>query len=120
MLPLAAQRDDFDFDRLFHTPHELDLARAAALFELDYEPVDSIAALEDALDRALARSSVSVVHVRVDARENERRFRDGVRPGLPGGRRRSGFVREDAGMRVRTIEVEGVRLRVVERDRATR
>jgi 2-succinyl-5-enolpyruvyl-6-hydroxy-3-cyclohexene-1-carboxylate synthase len=78
MLPLAAQRDRFDFDRLFHTPHDLDLERVAALFEMDYEAVASVATFEAALDRAIARPGVSVVHARVDARENEAHFREGV------------------------------------------
>jgi 2-succinyl-5-enolpyruvyl-6-hydroxy-3-cyclohexene-1-carboxylate synthase len=77
-LPVAAQREAVGFDRLFRTPHDLDLARAAALFELDYHRVESVADLELALDEALERPVVSIIHVRVDASDNENRFRESV------------------------------------------
>jgi 2-succinyl-5-enolpyruvyl-6-hydroxy-3-cyclohexene-1-carboxylate synthase len=77
-LPVAEQKDAVDFVRLFRTPHDLDLSRAAALFELDYRRVESVAELESALDAALERPVVSIIHVRVDASENETRFRDCV------------------------------------------
>jgi 2-succinyl-5-enolpyruvyl-6-hydroxy-3-cyclohexene-1-carboxylate synthase len=77
-LPVAAHRDAVGYDRLFRTPHDLDLARAAALFELDYHRVESVADLELALDEALERPVVSIIHVRVDASDNENRFRESV------------------------------------------
>jgi 2-succinyl-5-enolpyruvyl-6-hydroxy-3-cyclohexene-1-carboxylate synthase len=77
-LPVASQQEAVGFDRLFRTPHDLDLSRAAALFELEYRLVESEADLESALDQALERPVVSIVHVRVDASDNESRFRECV------------------------------------------
>lgn len=77
-LPVAGQREAVDFERLFHTPHEIDLARACALFELDYQNPDSLDSLEAALDLALLQPGVSVVHARVGAKQNEMHFREGV------------------------------------------
>jgi 2-succinyl-5-enolpyruvyl-6-hydroxy-3-cyclohexene-1-carboxylate synthase len=77
-LPIAEQGEAVAFDRLFRTPHGLDLARAAALFELDYERVDAPAALPKALEAALARPRVSIVHVRVDPTGNTRAFRQAL------------------------------------------
>ena len=74
-LPVAAQAESVHFDRLFRTPHDLDLARAAALFELDYREVKTIAELETALDEDLAKASVSIIHARFDAAANEAEFR---------------------------------------------
>lgn len=77
-LPIAAQGEAVAFERLFKTPHGVDLARAAALFELDYEAVDSAAALPKALATALARPRVSIVHVRVDPAGNTQQFRAAI------------------------------------------
>ncbi len=77
-LPIAEQGEAVAFERLFRTPHGVDLARAAALFELDYARVDAPAALPGALAAALARPRVSIVHVRVDPAENTRAFRAAV------------------------------------------
>jgi len=74
-LPVAEQAEAVGFDRLFRTPHDLDLAKAAALFELEYQRVDAIPEFEPALDRALASPTVSIVHVPLEAKENEARFR---------------------------------------------
>ena len=94
-LPVAAQGENVGFRELFRTPHDLDLARVAALFELDYDRIDddridyervgedhvegsrveALAAFEAAIERALARPSVSIVHVPIEASENEARFR---------------------------------------------
>jgi len=77
-LPIAAQGESVGFERLFRTPHDLDLSRAAALFEIDYCRATSLDELEQAIDRALQRPSVSIIHVRMDAATNEARFREGV------------------------------------------
>lgn len=74
-LPVAEQAEAVGFDRLFRTPHDLDLAKAAALFEIDYQRVDATGEFEPALDRALSSPSVSIVHVPLEAKENEARFR---------------------------------------------
>ncbi|MBY0400540.1 2-succinyl-5-enolpyruvyl-6-hydroxy-3-cyclohexene-1-carboxylate synthase, partial [Myxococcota bacterium] len=77
-LPIAEQGEAVAFERLFRTPHGLDLARAAALFELDYHAPGSLPELEGALAAALARPRVSLVHVRVDAEQNATRFRAAI------------------------------------------
>lgn len=80
-LPVAEQGEAVAFDRLFRTPHGLDLARAAALFDLDYERVDAPAALPKALAAALARPRVSIVHARVDPAANGAQFRAAIARG---------------------------------------
>lgn len=77
-LPVAEQGEAVAFDRLFRTPHGIDLARAAALFELDYEAVGSASGLAKVLAAALARPRVSIVHVKVDPEENTRQFRAAI------------------------------------------
>ncbi len=77
-LPVASQGEGVAFERLFRTPHGVDLARAAALFELDYFPVALPAELEKALAAAVGRPRVSLIHVRVDAAENEAHFRAAI------------------------------------------
>jgi 2-succinyl-5-enolpyruvyl-6-hydroxy-3-cyclohexene-1-carboxylate synthase len=74
-LPIAEQGEAVGFERLFRTPHGLDLSRAAALYDLDYHRATSAADLATALDEALSRPGVSVVHVPLEAGPNEARFR---------------------------------------------
>ena len=74
-LPVASQADDVDFRALFHTPHDLDLSRVAALFELDYARVEGLETFEAQIAAALSRPGVSIVHVPLAASENEARFR---------------------------------------------
>jgi 2-succinyl-5-enolpyruvyl-6-hydroxy-3-cyclohexene-1-carboxylate synthase len=78
-LPVAAQEEAVGFERLFRTPHDLDLSRAAALFEIDYVAANSPNELGDALDAAFESPSVSIIHVRMDAALNEARFRECVK-----------------------------------------
>jgi len=77
-LPVASQAEEIDFQKIFHTPHGLDLARVASLFELDYCAVDSVRELEAAIAEAVVRPGVSIVHVPVEADANEARFRRAV------------------------------------------
>ncbi len=74
-LPVASQAEDVAFRELFQTPHDLDLAGVAALFDLEYARAESLEALEAEMGRALERSCVSLVHVPIEASENEARFR---------------------------------------------
>jgi 2-succinyl-5-enolpyruvyl-6-hydroxy-3-cyclohexene-1-carboxylate synthase len=78
MLPVAEQGCDVAFQELFHTPHDVDLERAAALYELDYHRATDASALEQALESALATEGVSMIHVPIDPKTNERRFREAV------------------------------------------
>ena len=77
-LPIAAQAEDVAFDELFRTPHQVDLARVAALFELDYCVANGIGELESAIADAVGRPGVSIVHVPIEASVNEARFRRAV------------------------------------------
>jgi 2-succinyl-5-enolpyruvyl-6-hydroxy-3-cyclohexene-1-carboxylate synthase len=78
-LPVATQPEAVDFQRLFRTPHDLELSRAAALFEIDYCQAASADELRSALDEALERPATSIIHVRMEAKANEARFRECVR-----------------------------------------
>jgi len=77
-LPVASQGEAVEFDRLFGTPHGLDLARVAALFDLEYARVTTGPALATALDSAAEQGGVQIVHVPLDRSENEGRFRSAL------------------------------------------
>jgi 2-succinyl-5-enolpyruvyl-6-hydroxy-3-cyclohexene-1-carboxylate synthase len=77
-LPVAARGKAIGFDRLFRTPHDVDLSRAAGLFELDYRCVIDLPSLASALHRSWATAGVSIIHARFDAEENESAFRECV------------------------------------------
>lgn len=74
-LPVASQGEDVAFRELFTTPHDLELEHVATLFELDYARVESREAFEAEVGRAVTRPGVSIVHVPIEASENEARFR---------------------------------------------
>jgi len=68
-LPIAGQAH-IDHHRLFHTPHGLDLARAADLAGATlHQPTDP-ATLDAALAEALGTPGLHLVHVRTDAGTN--------------------------------------------------
>ena len=77
-LPVAEQVQSVAYERLFRTPHGVDLAHAAALFEVDYFPVASSSELDEALAATLARPRVSLIHARVDAAQNLASFRASI------------------------------------------
>jgi len=74
-LPIAEQGEAVHFERLFGTPHGLDLARVAALFELDYARVTSTRELDEALSAGLRRGGISLVHVPLDRERNRAQLR---------------------------------------------
>lgn len=74
-LPIAAQGADVSFEKLFGTPHGLDLSRVASLFDFHYERVRSPTELEDAIAEGKSRQGISLIHARFDRNENEARFR---------------------------------------------
>lgn len=78
MLPIARQGEAVAFRELFHTPHGLDLERVAAAFALPYARAGDVSGLEAAIDAAGLGRGVSIVHVPVDAKTNEQRFRAAV------------------------------------------
>ena len=75
MLPIANQGEAVAFRELFHTPHGLDLERVAAGFSLPYTCVRDVAGLDAAIEAGTQARAVSIVHVPVDAKTNEERFR---------------------------------------------
>ncbi|MGB0618934.1 MAG: 2-succinyl-5-enolpyruvyl-6-hydroxy-3-cyclohexene-1-carboxylic-acid synthase [Myxococcota bacterium] len=75
MLPIANQGEAVAFRELFHTPHGLDLERVAAGFSLPYTRVRDVAGLDAAIEAGTQARAVSIVHVPVDAKTNEERFR---------------------------------------------
>ncbi len=78
MLPVAQQGEEVAFRELFHTPHDVDLARVATLYDLDYHCATDAASLANALSSASKVNGVSMIHVPIDSKTNERRFRDAV------------------------------------------
>lgn len=74
-LPIAAQGEEIGFDRLFRTPHDVDLSRAAGLFELAYQCAEDLPSLESALHESWETPGVSIIHARFDAKANESAFR---------------------------------------------
>ncbi len=69
-LPVASHREAVDFDTLFTTPHGLDLARAASLFDATYTRAHDWADVRRALDAGHSGGGLHVLEVRVDAEAN--------------------------------------------------
>ena len=76
-LPIATQADAVDFERLFRTPHGLDLGGAAALFGLGYTRVKSWDHYAETLDELLASPlrRTHIVELPIDRDTNLARFR---------------------------------------------
>jgi 2-succinyl-5-enolpyruvyl-6-hydroxy-3-cyclohexene-1-carboxylate synthase len=69
-LPVARERDAFE--EHVATPHGLDFARAAALYDCDYVRAGDPAALRAAVDAGLEAGGLSLIEVRTDRDENVR------------------------------------------------
>ncbi|HEX3318647.1 MAG TPA: 2-succinyl-5-enolpyruvyl-6-hydroxy-3-cyclohexene-1-carboxylic-acid synthase, partial [Solirubrobacteraceae bacterium] len=67
-LPVARERDAFE--EHVATPHGLDFAKVAALYDCAYARPEDPAALRSAVDAGLAGEGVSLVHVRTDRERN--------------------------------------------------
>lgn len=78
MLPIARQGEAVAFRELFHTPHGLDLERVAAAFALPYTKAGDVGGLEAAIRSGTEARGVSIVHVPVEAKTNESRYRAAV------------------------------------------
>jgi 2-succinyl-5-enolpyruvyl-6-hydroxy-3-cyclohexene-1-carboxylate synthase len=74
-LPIAEHGEAVAFERLFRTPHGLDLRHAGPLFGVSYERVGSWEHFRAALKAALAHPGVDVVEVPVDPDASLRSFR---------------------------------------------
>jgi 2-succinyl-5-enolpyruvyl-6-hydroxy-3-cyclohexene-1-carboxylate synthase len=77
-LPIAAQGEAVDFERLFRTPHGLQLGRAAELFGLAHVRVEKADALSQALQAAFAEGAggTRLIEVPVDRDANVAHFRE--------------------------------------------
>jgi 2-succinyl-5-enolpyruvyl-6-hydroxy-3-cyclohexene-1-carboxylate synthase len=72
-LPVAREQDAFE--EHVATPHGLDFARAAALYDCAYTRADDPGALRAALDAGLEAGGVALIEVRTDRDENVRLHR---------------------------------------------
>jgi 2-succinyl-5-enolpyruvyl-6-hydroxy-3-cyclohexene-1-carboxylate synthase len=82
-LPVADERDVFE--EHVATPHGLDFAHAATLYNFGYERPDGIAELRRAVERSIASGSATIIEVRTDRLENlalHRRVADAVSAAL--------------------------------------
>ncbi len=70
MLPIAGAIGADEFERLFRTPHGLDLGRAAALFGLALSEVGDVDELVRAVEEGVASNRPKLVIARVDADES--------------------------------------------------
>ena len=61
------------FTDLFKTPHGLDFSPTEDLYTLDYERVETTAALASAVERSTTTDGTQVVEIQVDAAESHRR-----------------------------------------------
>ncbi len=77
-LPIAEQGEAVAFERLFGTPHGLDLARVADLFSLGYRRAETAKELDDALSWAWREPGVRLVHVPLDRSRGGRLFREAL------------------------------------------
>jgi 2-succinyl-5-enolpyruvyl-6-hydroxy-3-cyclohexene-1-carboxylate synthase len=68
-LPIAKQ-NHVDHRRLFHTPHDLDLAHLAPLVGANYHRVSHHHGLEEALAMSLGHPGLHLIHVLVEATDN--------------------------------------------------
>jgi 2-succinyl-5-enolpyruvyl-6-hydroxy-3-cyclohexene-1-carboxylate synthase len=75
-LPVADWRDEVDFDTHFTTPHGLDLAHAARLFDARHARPRSWEAFRLALKSALAEPGLDLVEVCVDREANVAHHRE--------------------------------------------
>lgn len=76
-LPIAGRGDAAEFERLFRTPHGIDLERVAALYDVGFDRVASLAGLGDVLDSLLSGplERTHLVEVPIDRDANSTRFR---------------------------------------------
>jgi 2-succinyl-5-enolpyruvyl-6-hydroxy-3-cyclohexene-1-carboxylate synthase len=74
-LPIAEQGEQVHFERLFGTPHGLDLSHVAALFGLGYSRATTADELDAAIASGFDRGGVQLVHVPLDKKSNEASFR---------------------------------------------
>ena len=70
-LPVAAVYDESLFNRLFITPHNLNFSHAAALYGLEYVPVDDVAGVTAALTAENGWQRPCLIELRTNSIEDE-------------------------------------------------
>ena len=75
-LPVADRGEAVDFERLFRTPHGLDLADLAPLHGADFVRARSAAEFREALGRSSDAPVLRLIEVPVDRDANVKRFRE--------------------------------------------
>jgi 2-succinyl-5-enolpyruvyl-6-hydroxy-3-cyclohexene-1-carboxylate synthase len=60
------------FEELFLTPHDLDFAPLATMYELDYHLAQDLASFRSILDKTISTNSASIIEVRTAGQEDER------------------------------------------------
>jgi 2-succinyl-5-enolpyruvyl-6-hydroxy-3-cyclohexene-1-carboxylate synthase len=77
-LPIAEHGEEVRFERLFGTPHGLDLSRVAALFELEYARATTMQELDAGISEGLRVGGIHLIHVPLNRKRNEARFREAL------------------------------------------
>lgn len=78
-LPIAAQGEQVSFEKLFGTPHGVEIERVAALFDLPYARVTTPGALAESIQQFQSASGVAIVHVPLDRDANTSAYRALIR-----------------------------------------
>ncbi len=74
-LPIAEYGEQVRFEELFTTPHGVDLASVARLYELSHTRVETWADYSGALEKAWSEPGVSIIEVPIDREANLEHFR---------------------------------------------
>lgn len=74
-LPVAEQADEVDFERLFRTPHNLNLAHAAELYGATFQRVRDASSLSAAVRARVGAPGVHMIEVPVEPESNLKCFR---------------------------------------------
>jgi 2-succinyl-5-enolpyruvyl-6-hydroxy-3-cyclohexene-1-carboxylate synthase len=77
-LPIAEQGSRVDFERLFRTPHGIDLSRLAHLYDAGFTRVETQESLEAQLRQSMVEPGVHVIEVPVDRDANLEAFREAI------------------------------------------
>ena len=68
-LPISGS-PEVDYQRLFHTPHNLNIQNLGSLVETDVHQVTNQDELSSALNASVGRPGVHIIHALVDAEKN--------------------------------------------------
>ena len=85
---LAVAGETDAFEEHVATPHGLDFARAAALYQCEYRRPDTLAELRDAIESSIAGTDTTIIEARTDREQNlalHRRVAQAALAALPRG-----------------------------------